>query len=108
VLRREPDKYSYLDVAQLVKHYLGLSRCYHGRQITLLYLFWEPANAVQLEIYALHRQELDQFARTVAGDDVRFVAQSHQELWQYWAGLTAPHWLPHHTEWLMARYAASI
>ena len=39
-----PESYVWLDAAQLIKHAFGLARCFADRHVTLLYLYWEPAN----------------------------------------------------------------
>ena len=43
------------DAYQLIKHYLGLRHTYPMRPLTLIYLFWEPTNAVDLAIFGAHR-----------------------------------------------------
>jgi hypothetical protein len=39
-----PDCYAWPDAAQLIKHAFGLAGRFGGRPVTLLYLYWEPAN----------------------------------------------------------------
>lgn len=70
----------YLDVAQLIKHYLGLRNQYRNRTVILFYLFWEPTNWQQLDIFVKHREEIEVFAGQVKDTSVRFVAQSYPEL----------------------------
>lgn len=49
---------AHLDVAQLVKHYLGLSNVRkEGQRCVLLYLYWEPLNADDVAEYRVHREE---------------------------------------------------
>ncbi len=76
----------YLAVAQLIKHYFGLrnSAEYTKRNITLLYLFWEPENSSKSDLFQKHRDELNEFAHDVADTAVRFVYQSYEELWSEW------------------------
>ncbi len=45
--------YRHLDAAQLIKHYLGLPNTFPGRDVTLLYLFWEPADAADFPGFGL-------------------------------------------------------
>ena len=53
----------YLDVAQLVKHYLGLSRSLQRDETgTLLYLFWEPLNWMDVPVCRQHRDEVEELA----------------------------------------------
>ena len=77
----------YLDVAQLIKHYLGLynTLSHSNQQITLLYLFWEPKNRDEFELFQTHRNELDEFSEDVKGTSIRFVYRSYSELWTEWA-----------------------
>jgi len=76
----------YLDVAQLIKHYLGLSNTlgHAGQRITLLYLFWEPQNTDDHELFRDHRKELDEFSKDVEGTAVNFVYKSYPKLWAEW------------------------
>ena len=84
VLRNQPQKYHFLDAAQLIKHYLGLARTFPNTPITLHYLFWEPANAKDFSEFAEHRSEIGQFSDAVAGPLVAFTAQSYPELWRHY------------------------
>jgi hypothetical protein len=76
----------HLDVAQLIKHYLGLSNTMSdtNKQVTLLYLFWEPVNADYHELFQIHRNELDEFSKDVEGTLVQFAYKSYPELWAEW------------------------
>jgi hypothetical protein len=79
----------YLDTAQLIKHYLGL-RCLNNNEgfvnheITLLYLFWEPENWNDFDVFKNHRNEIESFTNQVKGSSVKFVAKSYPELWKEW------------------------
>ena len=95
-LRNTPDGYSRLDAAQLVKHALALrTRVGTGKQYEqlmpiLLYLFVEPdvwprdGKPVEKEAKALHSQEVNRFAQSVEGDEVKFVAVSYRQLLEAW------------------------
>lgn len=76
----------YLDVAQLIKHNLGLRNTaeYANRNITLMYLFWEPENTAMFDIFKRHRDELFHFAKAVEGTSIEFVYKSYPELWLEW------------------------
>ena len=102
-----PDSYELLDPAQLIKHAFGLARTFPDRPVTLLYLFWEPANAADHPVFAAHRREIAAFAERVAGSTPLFAAQSYPELWRCW-GESAPDWLPEHLANVRARYAVTI
>jgi hypothetical protein len=97
-----------LDVAQLVKHYFGLSRLLHrgeATSATLLYLFWEPINASDLAVCRQHRSEIEELANQVANSRVAFKWMSYPELWQEWNTVPA---LTEHTENLKRRYEVSL
>ena len=97
-----------LDVAQLVKHYLGLSRMVHEGTVTpatLLYLFWEPENASELAICHQHRTEIEDLVKRVAGSVVAFKWMSYPELWEEWIAIPA---LAEHAENLKRRYEVSL
>ncbi len=93
----------YLDVAQLIKHYFGLRNTaeYTKRNITLLYLFWEPENSSKFDLFQKHRAELNKFAHEVADTSIRFFYQSYEELWSEWI---AEGIFETHVKKLQARY----
>jgi len=103
-LKQNPRMFSFLDVAQLIKHYLGLRRCYPQKSVILLYLYWEPLNVQEFEVFQRHRDELIRFAELVnPGDGVRFEHLGYLQLWQEWqkAGYS-------HVSRLLERYAVSL
>jgi hypothetical protein len=97
----------YLDVAQLIKHYFGLCNAaeYTKRNITLLYLFWEPENSSKSDPFRKHRDELYEFAHNVADTSVRFAYQSYAELWSEWM---AEGIFETHVKKLQARYSIKL
>ena len=109
-LMERPDSYTWLNAAQLIKHAFGLARTFNGRSVTLLYLFWEPANPEVRPEYAAHRDEIREFAARMAGASPTFKAMSYPELWQSWAYDDAlmPEWLHQHIENLQNRYLVQI
>lgn len=107
-LRERPKKYRFLDAAQLIKHYFGVARTYPNETVTLLYLFWEPANAEDVSLFADHRREIEVFSEAVSGSPVSFVSQSYPELWDEWRGSPEPVWLEEHLDNLGARYLVEI
>jgi hypothetical protein len=100
----QPDSFSALDVAQLIKHAFGLARCFKGQRTTLLYLYWEPLDADSTAAILAHRREIERFARLAAGGFPVFRAQSYLELWAHWQEATRPHWLKEHVAKLRERY----
>ena len=90
------DRYAGLEVAQLVKHAFSLRTLassdgeYAGLQLILFYLYAEPdawpgdGKPIDDDAKAAHRGEIDHFAKSVEGDEVRFIAFSYRELLAMW------------------------
>lgn len=101
----------HLDVAQLVKHYLGLLHCFHGTQkqtlkkVMLLYLYWEPKNASALQPCLAHRREIDDLRIRVASSSVHFISLSYRDLWRSWMSLPR---LTQHASNLIGRYLITV
>lgn len=102
----------HLDVAQLVKHYLGLVRLMnHGdegwkpKEVTLLYLFWEPENAHDIGDCLNHRRNIEELASKVSGSRIKFMSLSYPELWREWEILPS---IAAHVANLKARYSMAL
>ncbi len=98
----------HLDVAQLVKHYLGLVRHLETsdvRSVTLLYLYWEPKNAERVDACLQHREQVQAFQHRVAASKIQFEFQSYANLWNEWQ---QDERLTTHVENLRARYEVEI
>ena len=93
-LRGKPDRYLFLDAAQLVKHAFGLLKRFGSREIRLVYLYWEPANDHDWPECRRHRGEAEELARMVANSTVRLIPMSYQELWEEWELAGSPPHLP--------------
>lgn len=110
-LKAAPMLLSRLGVGQLVRHYLGLRRMIaegHAPSATLLYLYWEPADAAQFDDFVAHRHDVVRLARRVADPTVEFVSMSYPELWAQWTASGAPEWLIAHVAALRERYAVTL
>ena len=107
-LRDCPEHYAWLDAAQLIKHAFGLARSFPDRPVTLLYLFWEPANPDARPAFAAHRAEIEEFRARVAGSSPAFEAMSYSELWRFWQASQPPDWLVRHLGDLRARYSVTL
>lgn len=107
-LRDRPDHYTWLDAAQLIKHAFGLARTFPDRPVTLLYLFWEPANPDAGPEFVAHREEIDEFRARVAGSSPAFEAMSYPELWRSWQETEPADWLVRHLRNLHARYGVTL
>ena len=96
----------HLDVAQLVKHYLGLSKIRkEGQRCVLLYLYWEPVNAADIAEYRVHREEVARLIDRSSSSSIELKAMNYAELWNAWQQVPA---LQQHAERLRARYAVAI
>jgi len=97
----------HLDVAQLIKHYLGLRKQYPaGRQVYLLYLFWQPLNASSIPEYSRHAEDIEKFRNAVAqGNTVHFVPMDYLQLWESWSEHVD---LAEHARLLKQRYCVEI
>jgi hypothetical protein len=99
-IRDGTETFKHLDVAQLLKHVLGLSRA--ARRGWALRYVWFDASG---EAGNTHRTELDQF-RALVGDELNFQAKSYQELAIEISHL--PNVIPQYLVYLRDRYAFGL
>jgi len=98
--------FTRLDAAQLIKHFFGICYKKSTEKRVLLYLFWEPVNASEQQEYIKHRQELDDFSKMVAGNNLlEFRHLSYTKLWAQWENIPA---MAEHCKNLQARYLIEI
>ncbi|MCA9512655.1 MAG: hypothetical protein KC560_18245 [Myxococcales bacterium] len=102
-LVRNPERFSHLDAAQLVKHFLGLAGAASGRRAVLVYLFWEPTNATRFDVYRRHAEEVERAVDELGDASIPLVAMRYSELWDA-LGSAAPE----HAARLQARYAFAL
>jgi hypothetical protein len=95
--------YRFLDVAQLIKHAFGLALNSKSRPAQLVYLYWEPTDAVLSPVFAEHRAEISAFAKRVAGGNPSFSSMSYADLWDSWS-VKAGTDLSRHVRNLRSRY----
>lgn len=95
----------HLDQAQLIKHYLGLrnfqQRHSPSKKLTLLYLFWEPKNWMDVPICTKHREQVEHFAERTAESSVSFRWMTYPQLWEEWSEIPS---LQAHVSNLRSRY----
>lgn len=96
-LSSEPNLYGHLDAAQLFKHAFALRTAVHrrgrhgGLSPILYYVYAEPevwsesGKPVDKGAKARHREEIECFAASVAGDEVTFVHSPYRQLLDAWA-----------------------
>jgi hypothetical protein len=106
-LKTKPDAFKVLFAAQLVKQALALAGA-PGPRASLVYLYWEPSNWGEFELFGEHRAELADLARRTAGDRVGFAYQSFTALFHQWANQPEPSWLSPHAKALLLRYDVAI
>ena len=83
-LRDAPDRYRFLDAAQLIKHAFGLLNRYGAIKARLVYLYWEPCNEEIWPECRRHRKEADDLAAKVEQSNVQLIPMSYRELWAEW------------------------
>jgi hypothetical protein len=83
-IRSDPDQYQYLDVAQLIKHYLGIvyTLSKKNKACYLLYIYWLPKNWNQIETYRIHDEECRRMKSMLNGSRVTFWSIDYGQFWQ--------------------------
>ena len=95
-LHDEQNRCESLDKAQLMKHAFALRTEVHrareakGLNPILLYVYAEPAfwprtgESINPQLISAHREEIEAFAKVVAGDEVKFLHCTYQNLLASW------------------------
>lgn len=100
---------SYLDRAQLLKHYFGLRKFQQKKdapgQMTLLYLYWRPVNADDIEVCKSHQSELAEFESSAADSEIKFRPMTYSQLWREWQQVSE---LTEHASNLQTRYQVEV
>ena len=104
LLRQNPRRYTFLDAAQLIKHFFGLSARYPSMEVRLIYLYWEPANHQDWSACSQHRAEVNDLAARIEQSPVRLVPLSHRELRLRLERQGSPD----HLHYLKTRYDVSV
>jgi hypothetical protein len=109
-LKANPRLFKFLDAAQLVKHYLGMRNTLGNvnAEQALLYVYWEPANAGDIEEFCRHRDEVRRLTEAVSGGQIKFVARSYRQLWDEWRDTSSWTGMAVHLSNLEQRYSFSI
>ena len=105
IIGQVENKKYYFDVAQMIKHYLGLTNTYPHKKITLLYLYWQPQNADLFPVFQTHSQQIEAFAKKVQNSKVKFISITYPQLWQSWQNIPQ---LSTHLNHLKRKYQISI
>ncbi|MFZ0737760.1 MAG: hypothetical protein WBL70_12570 [Candidatus Acidiferrales bacterium] len=99
-LRKAPDRYRFLDAAQLIKHAFGLMSRYGTQPVRLVYLYWEPRNEGDWSECGKHRAEAADLSAKVNGASVQLTPMSYRDLWAE----RERHGSPKHMQYLRTRY----
>lgn len=115
-LRQDKGLYVHLDAVQLFKHAFALRTQvnregeHQGMAPVLVYLYAEPecwprnGEPISDEAKTQHRQEIQDFADRVVGDEVAFVSCSYRELLSAWQDSGTPE-IRSHAEAVIRHFA---
>ena len=107
-LKEAPNEFQCFDAAQVVKHYLGLKSVFSARDVTLVYVYWEPPDHKAHRLFEQHRDEVASFAQDLADPSVTFASLTYPELWDAWSKQDRPGWLQEHVDLLRRRYLVPV
>ncbi|EDP98579.1 hypothetical protein U8527_21445 [Kordia algicida OT-1] len=86
IINQHKDSRFYLDVAQLIKHAIGLinyKRKYSTKKIVLVYIYWLPENYEAFTNFKEHQKELREFeALLKENKDLQFISTTYTEFWK--------------------------
>ena len=73
----------FLDVAQLIKHSIGLIRKSLSESVRpmLVYIYWQPSNWYCYKVYRKHAEEINKFYEEIK-HFIQFIPLSYLELWK--------------------------
>ncbi len=79
-----------LDVAQLIKHAIGLLNYNHKtlKKVVLVYIYWTPINRIEFKEYDNHSNELMEFSDLMKNQtDIEFHSLTYSEFWDKYNNL---------------------
>jgi hypothetical protein len=97
-----------LDVAQLIKHSVGLLNYKHqtSKNVVLVYIYWTPINQNKFNEYKNHRRELIEFSDLMKNQkEIEFHSLTYSEFWDLYNQLPLFH---NHFNKLRVRYNITI
>ncbi len=72
----------HLDIAQLLKHSIGLlKKADKTKKPILIYIYWQPENSENFEIFQKHKEEIEKFKAKIT-KFIEFVPISYSEFWK--------------------------
>lgn len=109
LINQYSNKFFYIDVAQLIKHSIGLINYNNknkSKKIILVYIYWTPINEISFNEYKQHKNELDDFTNSIKKqNDIEFTSMTYQELWNSYYSCIE---INKHFEKVKARYSLTI
>jgi len=80
------DEKLHLDVAQLIKHTIGLIKNKNNKHIRLVYIFWTPSNYYEFDMYEKHLQEIEDFNNIMRRNiEIDFEWTTYEKFWKFYA-----------------------
>jgi len=84
LIEKYQDNEFYLDIAQLVKHSIGLINYKRitNKNVILVYIYWIPDNYDKYSEYIIHSNELNEFSKSLNNqNDLRFESLTYNQFW---------------------------
>lgn len=102
----------YLDIAQLIKHAIGLMNYNYNlpnkeiKKVILVYVFWTPTNYQKFAEYQIHAEELIKFSNILENqNDIEFLSLTYEEFWKMYENNNV---FQNHFEKMKTRYRIEI
>lgn len=106
------DNELYLDVAQLIKHSIGLINYKRNlpddltKKVFLIYIYWTPLNSNKFSEYIQHSNELNKFTDIIKKQsDIEFVSMTYNHFWDLYQNISI---FAEHFDKLRTRYSIEI
>lgn len=91
--------FRYVDVAQLLKHWMGVRNHHDGYRVMILYVYWEPSDWNIFDHFREHRKELADLNERLHTAAIKFHAISYASIWE-----EMKRYEPEHVNRLEGRY----
>jgi hypothetical protein len=99
---RENNAKSCLDIAQLIKHSVGLIRNKGNKKAKLIYIYWEPLNSHEFIEYKRHKKELVEFSERIKC--VKGIEFHHTTYLEFYNNFVNNNFFKHHLENFKNKY----
>ena len=98
----------FLNVAQLIKHSIGLLKNKENKEAILVYIYWQPKrwdiNGAFQKIYEQHNREIEDFTKRIN----KFITFKHLSYSDLWEENKAYDFLEKDIEFIKAKYDIEI